>query len=189
MAIGQRFTSADLTELPDLPGVRYEIIDGELHVSRQPTLGHQDAAGEAFAALRDWNRATGHGKAYNAPGLVFADDDDVIPDVVWISFDRLAQAEDEHGHLRLAPELVVEVLSPGRANELRDQILKLELYRRRGVAEYWIIDWIRHAVQVFRRAGDDLELVATLGDGDVLTSSLLPEFSCPVANFWASPAR
>jgi Uma2 family endonuclease len=179
-----RFTSADLKLLPDLPGVHYEIIDGELHGSRQPTLGHQDAGGVVYAALLDWSQQTGLGRPFFTPGLVFAEDQDVIPDVVWISRARLAEAQDEHGHLRLAPELVVEVLSPGRANELRDRDLKLDLYRRRGVEEYWIVDWQRNSVQVYRRDGDMLPLVATLGHADGLTSPLLPGFTCPVARVW-----
>jgi Uma2 family endonuclease len=189
MAIGQRFTSADLEELPDRPGIRYEIIDGELQVSRQPTLGHQRAVGVSHSALDDWSVQTNRGEAFFAPGLVFADDDDVAPDVVWISHQRLSEAEDEKGHLRLAPELVVEVLSPGRANELRDQVLKLDLYRRRGVTEYWIVDWIRRMVQVYRRVGDDLSLVSTAGDGDTLTSPLLPGFSLAVTHLWTPRTR
>jgi Uma2 family endonuclease len=184
MALG-RFTSADLKKFPDFPGVRYEIIDGELHVSRQPTLGHQDAAGEVQFALRFWNRETGAGRVFGEPGLVFADDQDVAPDVVWMTHERLAEAEDEKGHLRLAPELVVEVLSPGPANELRDRQLKLSLYARREVREYWIVDWIGHTIEVYRHDGVTLQLAGTLGDGDTLTSPLLPGFALPTAQIWS----
>jgi Uma2 family endonuclease len=184
MPVAFRFTSADLKKLPDFPGVRYEIIDGELYVSRQPTMGHQYACGAIFSPLNQWCAATDAGFVYFTPGLVFAADNDVIPDLVWISRTRLADAEDEHGHLTLAPELVVEVLSPGRANEMRDRELKLALYARQSVDEYWIVDWQRRTVEIHRRDGDTLALVATLGGADMLTSPLLPGFSCPVAQFW-----
>lgn len=184
MPVEFRFTSADLKKLPDFPGVRYEIIDGELYVSRQPTMGHQYACGAIFSPLHQWSLETGLGSAYFTPGLVFAADNDVIPDVVWISRERLAEAEDEHGHLRLAPELVVEVLSPGRANELRDREAKLALYERQGAQEYWIVDLQRQAVEVFRRRDDSLELAAILGSSDAQISPLLPGFSCPVAQLW-----
>jgi Uma2 family endonuclease len=118
------------------------------------------------------------------PGLVLADDQAVIPDVVWISYPRQAEAEDASGHLRLAPELVVEVLSPGPANEVRDRELKLSLYSRQHVQEYWIVDWQRHRIDVFRLTVGGLQLVVTLGDDDTLTSPLLPGFSCPVASLW-----
>lgn len=187
MTAGLRITSADLATLPDIPGVRYEIIDGELYVSRQPQAGHQFVCGEIFVPLHAWSRETGAGTPYFTPGVVFADDDDVIPDLVWISRDREAGAVDEKGHFRLAPELVVEVLSPGRANEVRDREVKLGLYSRRGVSEYWLVDWQAHTVDVFRRMGDALHHVATLAGDDALTSPLLPGFRCPLASLWQPP--
>lgn len=184
MTVGFRFTSADLEALPDIPGVRYEIIDGELFVSKQPQLGHQYACGKAHSALDSWSEETGLGFVCFTPGLVFAADNDIIPDLVWISRERLAEARDERGHLRLAPELVVEVLSPGRANEVRDRELKLGLYSRQGVQEYWIVDWQLQSVQVYRRDQAALHLGATLGGDGLLTSPLLPGFSCPVSRLW-----
>ena len=148
--VGFRFTSADLESLPDIPGVRYEIIDGELYVSRQPQVGHQYTCGEIHSALHAWSRETDAGTPYFTPGVVFSEDNDVIPDLVWISHDRFATALDRGGHFRLAPELVVEVLSPGRANEVRDREIKLGLYSRRGADEYWIADWQARFVDVFR---------------------------------------
>src|SRR5438045_1663704 len=82
MSVAFRFTSRDLKKLPDFPGVRYEIIEGELYVSRQPQLGHQFAADAVLVELRTWNQKTGLGQAYSVPGLVFSTDNDCIPDVV-----------------------------------------------------------------------------------------------------------
>jgi len=56
--------------------------------------------------------------------------------VVWVSKERLSQIEDEAGHLTDAPELVIEVLSPGKNNERRDKEAKLKLYSVEGVREY-----------------------------------------------------
>lgn len=177
------FTSHDLECLPD-DGKRYEIIDGELYVSRQPHWRHQYACSEIARVLQNWNRETGAGVAVQAPGLIFAEDNDVVPDVAWVSSARRPHVLDEKGHLRAAPELVVEVLSPGPENERRDRELKLSLYSRQGVREYWIVDWRLQTVQVYRRAGIALEQVATLGNADVLTCPLLPGFTCPVSNLW-----
>lgn len=63
-----------------------------------------------------------------APAIIFSDADNVIPDVVWASHERLKYLLDEAGHLTGAPELVVEVLSPGEKNEKRDKETKLKLY-------------------------------------------------------------
>jgi len=175
-----RWTSADLAVLPD-DGKRYEIIDGELYMSRQPHWHHQLTCGKIFAVLYAWSVQTGAGEANLAPGVIFAEDDDVAPDLVWISQARRATALGADGHLHAAPELVVEVLSPGVTNERRDREAKLKLYSRRGVLEYWIVDWRSRQVEVYRREDLVLRLGATLHPGDTLTSPLLPGFTCEVA--------
>ena len=187
MTVAFRFTSEDLERMPDIEGVRYEIIDGELFVSRAPGEAHQYTSSVFGFALHGWSAQTGAGLTVPAPGLVFSEDNYVIPDVVWISHERRAQAIDDKGHYRLAPELVVEVLSPGSVNEQRDRELKLNLYSRQGVQEYWIADWRQLLVEVYRPDGDRLRLAATLSDGEVLTSPLLPGFTCPVSSLWAPP--
>jgi Uma2 family endonuclease len=184
MSVQRRYTSADLERLPHVEGTRYEIIDGELHVSSQPSWNHQRASSRIWRALENWNDETGLGEASEAPGLIFAEDADVAPDIVWISKGRLEGGLDSAGHLRVAPELVVEILSPGSANTRRDRVLKLALYSRRGVKEYWIVDCRLRSVDVYRREASDLMLVTTLKDDDALSSPLLPDFSCPLRRLW-----
>jgi Uma2 family endonuclease len=103
-----------------------------------------------------------------------------------VSYERLAQIQDEAGHFRGAPELVAEVLSPGKANEDRDRLAELKLYSTQGVREYWIVDRLAQRVEVYRRDQAQLVLVATLLIGDVITSPLLPNFGCEVARLFVS---
>jgi Uma2 family endonuclease len=105
-----RWQTADLELLPD-NGSRYEIIDGELLVTRAPHWKHQKVITKLIQSLGVWSGRTKLGEVVTTPGIIFTDDDNVIPDLVWISTDRLAQSLDESGHLLAAPELVVEVLS------------------------------------------------------------------------------
>jgi Uma2 family endonuclease len=179
-----RFTSKDLEAMPQIEGVRYEIIDGELYVATAPHFHHQYAADRISAPLQAWNDAHGSGIAATAPGMVFAEDQNVIPDLIWISNGRYERALDEAGHLTVAPELVVEVLSPGSQNEFRDRDIKLGLYSRQGVDESWIVDWHARLVEMYRRAEGALRLVATLTSDDTLTSPLLSGFECAVSSLW-----
>lgn len=181
----EKFTSADLLLLPE-DNKRYEIIEGELYVSRSPGFEHQYTCNRLGRFLDQWNDLEDTGIVMTAPGLVFGDEDDVVPDVVWISRERLSKSVDEAGHLRATPELVIEVISPGKANEDRDRKSKLRLYSRRGAQEYWIVDWIRQQVEVYRRKRNRLTLVATLLAEDQLVSPLLPGFSCAVARLFFS---
>lgn len=174
-----RWTSADVDLLPESTN-RYEIIDGELLVTRAPHWGHQKAIVNAASELRNWSIVTGLGEAVQAPGIIYSDADNVIPDLVWISYDRLATGLDEAGHLIISPELVVEVLSLGAENERRDRETKLKLYSERGVQEYWIINWRSSQLEVYRRQNVLLALVCTLLPGDTLTSPLLPGFDCAI---------
>lgn len=118
------------------------------------------------------------------PGVLFDETDDVIPDVVWISNERLAALMDEAGHLTGAPELAVEVLAFGEKQEKRDRQFKRKLYETQGVREYWIVDWRLQQVEIYRRAQAELHLIATLFAQDELTSPLLPGFICPVKRFF-----
>ncbi len=183
MSARLRWTSADLAALPD-DGTRYEIIDGELYVSKAPGWEHQFVCGEIYAHLQRWSRQSGAGVANIAPGLIFADDDDVIPDVVWISHARLAAILGSDRKLHGAPELIVEVLSPGPSNEQRDREIKLALYSRHAVSEYWILDWQRRTAEVYRHDGRHLQPAARLGARDALESPLLPGFSCLVGDLF-----
>ena len=170
---------ADLELFPE-DGKRYEIINGELFVTRAPHWKHQEVSGNVYAVLKDWSRKTGLGRSAVAPGIIFSATDSVIPDVVWASNQRLEECLDQSGHLTDAPELVIEVLSKGAKDKQRDLELKRKLYSSQGVQEYWILDYQQQQIKIYRRKQAVLELAVTLLPEDTLTSPLLPEFSCVV---------
>lgn len=175
-----RWTTADLELFSGDRTNRYEIIDGELFVARAPHWKHQEICVNIGTALKIWSDESGLGKAAITPGIIFSDSDNVIPDVVWVSNERLEQLLDEAGHLTGAPELVVEVLSLGDKHEKRDRETKLKLYSVQGVQEYWIFERRERKVEVYRREKAVLKLAATLFSQDELMSPMLPGFTCLV---------
>lgn len=178
-----RWTTSDLEGLPENSN-RYEIIDGELFVTRAPHLKHQDVAGLIYAALLTWSQQSKLGKPYITPGVIFSESDSVIPDVVWVSHGRLEQLLDEAGHLMGAPELIVEVLSQSEKDRKRDRETKLKLYSVEGVTEYWICDRQPQTVAIYQREDGILRKTRTLFAVDTLTSPLLPGFQCLVQSFF-----
>jgi len=189
MPTSLRWTIADLDALPD-DGKRYEIVDGELYMSSQPDYAHQRVCLDFGLLLDQWSEITGAGETNLAPGVIFSEDNAVAPDVMWMSWGRLAAARRPNdGHLYAAPELVIEVLSPGSANERRDREVKLKLYSGRGVDEYWIADWRNQTVALYRRQGEALEPVATLAGDDLLSSPRFPGCSRPVSFVFRSLRR
>ena len=179
-----RWTSADIELLACDKWKRYEIIDGELIVTRAPHIKHQNASGRIYSQLLIASDNSNTGTPFLTPGIIFSDADNVIPDVIWISHERLAQVVDSEGHLTGAPELVVEILSYGGSNERRDREAKLKLYSTACVQEYWIVDWKSQQVEIYIRQNTQLVQVATLLPTDVISSSLLPGFSCQVQKFF-----
>ncbi len=176
-----RWTTRDLEAMPDDGGwKRYEIVDGELFVTRSPHLRHQSVAMRLSLSLERWSDQTELGRTFQTPGLILGPHDAVIPDVIWIRRELLEQGLDAAGHLTVAPDLVIEILSPGEQNEQRDKEIKLKLYSRQGVQEYWIVNWQQQTVQIYRRHQAQLQLESTLIGGDTLTSPLLPGFSALV---------
>jgi Uma2 family endonuclease len=183
-----RWTVRDLDLFPDpIDDTRYEIIGGRLYVSHQPHWRHQMSTARAIFEIQGWSEEAGAGYVLDAPGVIFSQEDAVAPDVVWVSADRFSFVVDDDGKLYQAPDLVVEVLSPGRANETRDREAKLDVYSRYGVREYWIVNWQQHTVQVFRRVDSQLRVAATFTIDDTLTSPILPGFALPLQKLFAPP--
>ncbi|BDM80772.1 hypothetical protein AM10699_36400 [Acaryochloris marina MBIC10699] len=73
--------TSDLELLPESSN-RYEIIDGDLFVTRAPHWQHQNFSGYICAELRNWSLEMEIGESVMAPGLIFRDVDSVTPDVV-----------------------------------------------------------------------------------------------------------
>ena len=167
-------TIADLDAMPE-DGNRYELIEGELFVSRAPSLTHQDVVGNIFFLLRGFLHDNPIGKVWTGPGVIFSDFSGVIPDLVYIGNERLKEIATGN-RVSGAPDLIVEVLSPGNENGRRDRHAKRQLYRKYGVKEYWVVDPEKSTIEVYRTSR--LRLVATLGLRQHISTPLLPGFRC-----------
>jgi Uma2 family endonuclease len=169
-------TIADIEAMPE-DGNRYELIEGELFVSRAPTLSHQELVLRLLVAIQKYLERHAIGRVWPAPGVIFSDFSGVIPDIVFISNARLKEIASGD-RVTGAPDLIIEVLSPGAENAHRDRQVKRQLYRKYGVKEYWLVDPQKRAIEVYRT--QRFRLAATLGLKDQLTSPLLPGFRCAV---------
>jgi Uma2 family endonuclease len=176
-------TIADLEATPD-DGNRYELIDGELYVSTAPSFLHQTALMNLAARLWIYLRANPVGTVSPGIGVIFDDNNGVIPDLVYSSKARLRQAL-AGGRMIGPPEIAVEILSPGSSNEKRDRHIKLNLYDSRGVEEYWILDPENNSVEVYRRLETGrLDSRENLLGEDRLTTTLLPGFEVQVSDLF-----
>lgn len=171
-------TIADLESLPE-SDQRYELIDGDLLVSRAPHIVHQFAISNLLYALKEYLSRNPIGRVVPEPDVVLSEHDSVRPDIVYLTNERFMEILSG-GKLYGAPDLVVEILSAGIENERRDRNIKRRLYGKYGVKEYWIVDWHTSNVEVHRLGESGLELSETLSEDDSLTMPLLPGFKYPV---------
>lgn len=177
MPVDTRLTYDDFCLLPD-DGKRYEIIDGELLVTPSPRIRHQMIVTRLSRYLLEFVENNGLGQVFVAPlDVVLSDYDVVEPDLLYVSKER-ASALAEGKNVQGSPDLVIEVLS--ETTENRDRTIKLKLYARSGVREYWIIAPEGPTAEIYRRTTQGLELVSKLASTGVLTSPLFPGFSLPL---------
>ena len=145
-----RYTFADVLARND--GERAEIIDGEVFLmAPAPSRGHQEVSGEVFRQLANYLEGK-RCKVYHAPFDVrlFEKDGDALEDVDTVVEPDIVVVCD-HSKLddrgcKGAPDMVVEILSP--STQRHDRLVKLGLYQRAGVREYWIVSPDDQTVQV-----------------------------------------
>jgi Uma2 family endonuclease len=178
-----RWTVDDLALLPS-EKTRYEVIAGDLYMTRAPHWNHQKTCMRIARYLDEWSMQSGLGEVVDGAGVIFSEENAVIPDVVWVNKSCLNEMLDESGHLTGAPDLAIEVLSSGTDNEKRDRQVKLKLYSIQGVQEYWIADWRQKKIEVYRRDNAVLRLQETLFVQDSISSPLLPDFNCAIEQFF-----
>jgi Uma2 family endonuclease len=173
-------TIADLDIYPDDDGNRYELIGGELFITPAPDISHQRVLLNLAVGLGEYLKVDTIGIVVPGAGAIFSDYDAVIPDLAFVRnerWDEVVTGEKFTG----AVDLVIEVLSPGRANRQRDLDSKRGLYAKYGVGEYWIIDSENLSVLVFRLRDSTLDQIVTLTGDDELSSPLLPGFRLKVS--------
>ena len=140
-------TWEDVLRMPD-DGNRYEFIGGRLYVTAAPVVRHHRVTERLQSVLRRVLQVPGYGEVFYAPVLVEFPGtvDRVQPDIFFVSNERRGIVGEKQ--VTGAPDLIVEILSPSTAH--RDRGIKLDLYARRGVREYWIVDPVEDVVDVWR---------------------------------------
>jgi len=175
------WTYSDLVALPE-DQLRHELIDGEHFVTPSPNTGHQEISKRLFRAL------DAHVERHQAGEVLYAPFDVklslstvLVPDLVYFTTERFARVVNEK-HATAAPDLVVEILSPGTRR--RDKGRKRAVYDREGVSEYWLVDQEARSITVLRRpranAGLTDVAVLTLAKGETLESPLFPGLQIPL---------
>jgi len=178
--IEHQLTQRDLDDTPD-DGNRYEVIDGELHVSPFPTPAHQRVIAALVSLLRSHVRPRALGEVFPAGLKVVLDEPSGVgPDLVYVAQPRLENMRED-GYYG-APDLLVEVLSskPGL-----DRFVKFRKYARAGVPHYWIVDPRERRLDAYRLDGGQYALEAELAGEVTFEPALFPGLLIPLAELWS----
>jgi Uma2 family endonuclease len=152
----------------DHPHSRVELLEGEVFMSPAPMPIHQIILRNLMRLLDRYVEANNLGEVLFAPvGVRLAENVVVQPDLLFIQQEKLAELIGSQ-NIEGAPNLVVEILSPGTAHH--DRHNKLLLYARYGVAEYWIVDPENKAVELYILDGETYRVSGIYLSGDTVTS-------------------
>jgi len=139
----QKLRYEDYAKIPE-DGQRHEIIDGVHFVNPSPSTQHQHVSKRLQYQLYTKIELAGLGVLYNAPIDVQLSEFDIVqPDLVIVLNENIRRITPTK--IKVAPHLVVEILSPSTSGN--DRTLKKVLYERSGVWEYWIVDPFEQQVE------------------------------------------
>ncbi len=179
-----RFTPEELDRLPD--AVNYELVGGQL-VERHMGSESSSIAAAIVHVLLSFvkSRRLGHAFTTDCGYQCFPDDPDKLrkPDVSFVARGRLPDDRPPAGYIRIAPDLAVEVLSPGDlASEVEE---KVRDYLAAGVKLIWIVSPNTKTVRIHRPATSKLGPAGALTEVDTISGEeVLPGFECSVAEFF-----
>jgi len=170
------FTPDDVLALED-EGL-YELVDGQLVEKSMSSLANQ-TAGLIASALIVHCKPRGLGKVYPEQTFqCFPDDPDKLrrPDVAFVAASRQSGVADE-GHVRIAPDIAVEVVSPN--DKIYELDKKLIDYRSAGVKLVWVVNPSARTLRIHR---PDHSLNELVGDAVLSGESVLPDFSAKLSD-------
>ena len=149
MAIGlkQVLDYADYAAIPP-DGRRWELLEGDVHVSPAPSPRHQWSSKKLQRQLEDYFETRSLGRVFNAPIDVILTPHDVVqPDLVVVTNLEQISARGIEG----PPTLLVEVFSPFTVTY--DRTTKSRRYAVLGVPHLWFLDPEGRRLECFRLEG------------------------------------
>ncbi|HXG86029.1 MAG TPA: Uma2 family endonuclease [Pyrinomonadaceae bacterium] len=182
------YTVDDLDFMPEDTN-RYELIGGKLFVSRAPHLDHQLLITHFIFAFGAYLKTNPIGIIITTPGVIFSSTDAVIPDLVFATHETVKEnvaGEDKKfdGKFIAAPDLMIEILSYGKQDVRRDRIYKRTLYGDYGVKEYWVVDGLFNAIEVYRLETGGLNLFKRFEVDESIETPILPDFALKLADIF-----
>jgi Uma2 family endonuclease len=186
----RKISYEEYMELVNASDQRYELINGEVYLMASPGFTHQVVVNEIAGRFYNYFRGKPC-RSLTAPldvrlfgfATKFEEDPNVVqPDVVVICDEDKVSEDNKYKGI---PTLVVEVISPSTRG--KDMAVKLQLYMKSGVAEYWIVDVEKKSVAQYSFTRErDIESFTILGEADTVRSAAFVDLEIPVGDMMNS---
>lgn len=176
------FTYQDYLKLPDEPGYRFEVLEGDLVREPSPNVLHQRVSRRLQRILEDhFQKIDPRGEVFNAPLDVSWNETNVVqPDLFYISGEQREIIVKTH--IAGSPHLIVEILSP--FNRGKDRVRKMQMYQKAGVQHFWLVDPEEQSLICFSLQNQVYALVASgLGEATVPHPDF-PDLSINLTELW-----
>ena len=174
-------TAGELLRMPR-GRFRYELVEGELKVMSPAGEEHGAVIINLTVPLAQYVKANGLGQVFAAEtGYKLASNPDTVlaPDIAFIRRERIEQTGLLKGYRESAPDLAVEVMSPG--DTVKEVTEKAGKWLAAGARAVWVVNPKKRTVTVYRPAAETL----TLGEQDELDGGeVVPDFRCKVAEIF-----
>lgn len=172
------------TEIAFEPDYEYEVVDGQLEKKEMGSSRHSGIGSRLLARMLMHVEANQLGGVYGADATFQIGQNERLPDVSFISAERIPPEGETDEKWPVAPDLAVEVISP---NDLWSKVKKkLREYFAAGVQQIWLISLEERQVEIY----DSPTQITVLAENDDLTcEKLLPGFRCRVSELFQQPAR
>ncbi|MTI95692.1 MAG: helix-turn-helix domain-containing protein [Firmicutes bacterium] len=181
------YTYQEYLALPEIPGFRYEVLEGLLVKEPSPNLLHQRISRELeYRLISYFKQVDPKGEIFDAPlDVTFHDITVVQPDILYIAGNQLGIMQENR--IDGAPNLTVEIISDSSLR--RDRVEKLQIYQKAGVQHYWLVNPRDNTFECFLLKDGLYSLIAIGTDDDVLEHPEFPGLAIPLAELWHDPTQ
>ncbi len=185
----KRISYEEYQTLVDSSDQRYELIDGEVYLLASPSFNHQVVVNEIAWHFNNYFREKPC-RSLTAPldvrlfgfATKFEEDPNIVqPDIIVVcDTDKV----NKNGRYEGTPALAVEVLSPSTKG--KDMVIKLNLYMKSGVLEYWIVNSENKSIHQYSFSQErDIESVVILKEGDTIKSTAFKDLAIAVKDVFS----
>lgn len=159
----------------------FELIEGQAVPKMSPKYFHSRLQKTLLLFLEKWSQGKGRIETEWAVLLQRNEQDWVpVPDLVYVSFERLSMDWLEDEACPVLPELVIEIISPGQT--FGEMTAKATDYLKAGVNRVWVVDSQSQTITIFYPD----KMPQTLSGETVIIDSLLPQLELKVQTIFQS---